>query len=60
VKCVHCNHCFMNLFESKWIRCTVNPTAGWEQYYPDLWLGQASHEKKTRKYMARAKGLPQV
>ena len=60
VKCVRCNHCYMNLFESKWIRCTVNPTAAWELYYPELWQKDATHEKKVKKYMARAEGLPQI
>ena len=37
VKCVRCNNCLMNLFEHKWLRCTVNPTAGFERYQPELW-----------------------
>jgi 2,4-dienoyl-CoA reductase-like NADH-dependent reductase (Old Yellow Enzyme family) len=49
VKCTRCNHCYMNLFESKWLTCSVNPTAGFEQHYPALW----QNEKKAKKFISK-------
>ncbi len=60
VRCVRCNHCYMNLFEPKWITCTVNPTAGWERFYPELWLAGSTHARRAKKFMAKAKDLPQI
>jgi 2,4-dienoyl-CoA reductase-like NADH-dependent reductase (Old Yellow Enzyme family) len=57
VKCTRCNQCYMNLFEPKWISCTVNPTAGFELWYPELWLKGSRHENRVNKFMEKAKGL---
>jgi hypothetical protein len=48
----------MNLFEHKWLRCEVNPTAGLEMYMPELWrLSAPDIKKKVDKFMKRAEGL---
>ncbi len=61
VKCATCNLCFMNLFEHKWLRCKVNPTAGFERYMPELWrLNAPAVKPKVDKYMKRAEGLPLI
>jgi 2,4-dienoyl-CoA reductase-like NADH-dependent reductase (Old Yellow Enzyme family) len=58
VKCIRCNLCYMNLFEHKWLRCEVNPTAGLEMYMPELWrLSAPDIKKKVDKFMKRAEGL---
>lgn len=60
VQCARCQQCYMNLFESKWIRCAVNPTAGFEKYYPELWQEQGLMDQKARRFMDKSKGLPQI
>jgi 2,4-dienoyl-CoA reductase-like NADH-dependent reductase (Old Yellow Enzyme family) len=61
VKCARCNTCYMNLFEHKWLRCLVNPTAGYERYIPELWrLSAPSMKKKVDKFLAKAEGLPLI
>jgi len=57
VKCTRCNFCYMNLFEPRWLGCQVNPTAGFELFYPELWLRGSANEKRVKKYMDKAKGL---
>ena len=61
VKCARCNTCYMNLFEHKKLRCTVNPTAGFEKYIPELWRPHApSVKSKVQKFLDKAEGLPQT
>jgi len=61
VKCTRCNTCLMNLFEHKWLRCAVNPTAGFERYMPELWrLNAPAVKDKVEKFMAKAEGLPLI
>ena len=61
VKCTRCNTCLMNLFEHKWLRCAVNPTAGFERYIPEMWRVNAPAVRdKVEKFMARAEGLPLI
>jgi 2,4-dienoyl-CoA reductase-like NADH-dependent reductase (Old Yellow Enzyme family) len=61
VKCARCNTCLMNLFEHKWLRCLVNPTAGFERYMPELWrLSAPSLKNKVDKFMAKSEGLPLI
>lgn len=61
VKCTRCNTCLMNLFEHKWLRCLVNPTAGFERYMPELWrLNAPGVKSKVDKFMAKAEGLPLI
>ena len=60
VKCIRCQQCYMNLFESKWIRCAVNPTAGFEKYYPELWQNDGLMDRRAEKFMEKRKDLPQI
>ena len=61
VKCARCNTCPMNLFEHKWLRCSVNPTAGFEKYMPELWrLSAPTVKGKVEKFTAKAEGLPLI
>ena len=58
VKCARCNTCFINLFEHKWLRCEVNPTAGFEKYLPELWrINAPGMEKRVKKFLSKAEGL---
>lgn len=50
VKCIRCQQCYMNLFESRWIRCSVNPTAGFEKYYPELWKDNGLMDVRAKIY----------
>lgn len=60
VKCCRCQQCYMNLFEGKWARCTVNPTAGFEKYYTELWQDEGMIDQKAKRFMERRKDLPQI
>jgi 2,4-dienoyl-CoA reductase-like NADH-dependent reductase (Old Yellow Enzyme family) len=60
VKCARCQQCYMNLFEPRWIRCAVNPTAGFEKYYPELWQENGLLDQKAKKFMDKCGNLPQV
>lgn len=60
VKCIRCQQCYMNLFESRWIRCSVNPTAGFEKYYPELWQDDGLMDVRAKRFMDRREGLPQI
>ena len=59
VKCCRCQQCYMNLFEGKWARCTMNPTAGFEKYYPELWQDDGLMDQKAKRFMEKREGLPQ-
>ena len=50
----------MNLFENRWIRCSVNPTAGFEKYYPDLWKEDGLMDVRAKKFVDKSKDLPQI
>ena len=60
VKCIRCQQCYMNLFEPRWIRCAVNPTAGFEKYYPELWQVDGLMDVRAKKFMDKREGLPQI
>ena len=60
VKCVRCQQCYMNLFESKWIRCAANPTAGFEKYYPELWQDDGLMDQRAKRFMDKCKDLDQI
>jgi 2,4-dienoyl-CoA reductase-like NADH-dependent reductase (Old Yellow Enzyme family) len=60
VKCSRCQQCYMNLFESRWIRCSVNPTAGFEKYYPELWQDSGLMDRRAQKFMDKRADLPQL
>ncbi|AQR93424.1 NADH:flavin oxidoreductase [Clostridium saccharoperbutylacetonicum] len=57
VKCIRCQQCYMNLFESRWIRCATNPTAGFEKYYPELWQDDGLMDVRAKKFMDKREGL---
>jgi 2,4-dienoyl-CoA reductase-like NADH-dependent reductase (Old Yellow Enzyme family) len=57
VKCIRCNHCLMSLQEANWITCKVNPTAGKEQIFPELWRTGSTLEKKTNRFLEKVRGL---
>lgn len=59
VKCIRCQQCYMNLAESRWIRCTVNPTAGFEKYYPQLWMNDGM-DKKAKRFLEKSTGHEQI
>jgi 2,4-dienoyl-CoA reductase-like NADH-dependent reductase (Old Yellow Enzyme family) len=60
VKCSRCQNCYMNLFESRWMHCLVNPTAGREKNYPQLWIEGGPLEKRAEKFVKKAVGLEQI
>lgn len=60
VKCARCQQCYMNLFESRWIRCAVNPTAGFEKYYPELWQDNGMMDRRAERFMEKRRDLPQI
>ena len=60
VKCSRCQNCYMNLFESRWMHCLVNPTAGREKNYPELWIKGGPLEKHAEKFIKRSSGLEQI
>lgn len=60
VKCIRCQQCYMNLFEPRWIRCSMNPTAGFEKYYPELWQDNGLMDVHAKRFMDKRQGLPQI
>jgi 2,4-dienoyl-CoA reductase-like NADH-dependent reductase (Old Yellow Enzyme family) len=60
VKCIRCQRCYMNLITCQWMDCMVNPTAGREKLYPELWLDTPELKKKIGKFKKKAQGLPQI
>lgn len=60
VKCCRCQQCYMNLFEGKWARCSVNPTAGFEKYYPKLWQDDGLMDQRAKRFMEKRENLPQI
>lgn len=60
VKCARCQQCYMNLFEPRWIRCTVNPTAGFEKYYPELWQDEGLMDIRAKRFMEKRAKLSQI
>jgi hypothetical protein len=45
---------------SHWLECTVNPTAGKEKFYPELWLDTPKLERRVNRFKEKAAGLPQI
>jgi hypothetical protein len=41
------------------MRCSVNPTAGFEEYYPELWKTDG-FDRQAKKFMQRCHGLEQI
>lgn len=60
VKCIRCQQCYINLFEPRWIRCAVNPTAGFEKYYPELWQDDGLMDVRAKMFMDKREGLPLI
>lgn len=60
VKCSRCQRCYMDLMTCNWARCLVNPIAGREKLYPELWLDTPGLKKKVERYLAKSKDLPQI
>jgi 2,4-dienoyl-CoA reductase-like NADH-dependent reductase (Old Yellow Enzyme family) len=60
VKCSRCQQCYMNLFEPRWIRCSVNLTAGFEKYYPELWQNDGVMDLRAKKFIDKCADLPQI
>lgn len=60
VKCARCQQCYMNLFEPRWIRCAVNPTAGFEKYYPDLWQDEGLMDVRAKRFIEKCGNLPRI
>ena len=57
-KCIRCNECVLSIFDGKKVLCSVNPTAGYEKYLPELWRIHAPRmQKKISKFMKKREGL---
>ncbi len=56
VKCSRCQQCYMNLVQYNWITCAVNPTAVFEDLYPELWMNDGMR-KRARRFIEKCKGL---
>ena len=50
----------MTLFEPRWIRCAVNPTAGFEKYYPELWQDEGLMDVRAKSFMDKRRDLPRI
>jgi 2,4-dienoyl-CoA reductase-like NADH-dependent reductase (Old Yellow Enzyme family) len=60
VKCTRCQQCYFYFTHSWWLTCSVNPTAGREKHFPEIWLKGSSIEKRGKKFIRTLKDLPQV
>lgn len=59
VKCSRCQQCYWGLMTNQWATCAVNATAGFEQYYPELWKHDGL-DKKAKKFLEKCSGLEQI
>jgi len=59
VKCTRCQQCYMSLNQAWWMRCSVNPTAGFEEYYPELWKTDG-FDRQAKKFIGKCQGLEQI
>ena len=59
VKCARCQRCYLTLNTANWATCSVNPTAGWEEYFPELWQN-GSFSKRTKRFMDKCEGLDEI
>jgi 2,4-dienoyl-CoA reductase-like NADH-dependent reductase (Old Yellow Enzyme family) len=58
VKCIRCNECVISIFDGKKVYCSVNPTAGYEKYMPELWrINSPAMRKKVDKFSSKRAGL---
>jgi len=58
VHCSRCNECVISIFDACKVSCSVNPTAGYEKYMPELWRINSPHmQKRIRKFMQKREGL---
>lgn len=59
VKCSRCQQCYVALMTNQWATCAVNPTAGFEEFYPELWKIDGL-DKKAKRFLERCLGLEQI
>ena len=58
VRCTRCGQCVAQIFQYKKITCSVNPTAGYERYLPELWrVNTPKMKKRIEQYMKKVEGL---
>lgn len=60
VKCTRCQQCYAHFIFNKWLTCAVNPTAGYERFFPELWLKGSRFESRIAKFKEKAEDLPQI
>ncbi|TAL33165.1 MAG: NADH:flavin oxidoreductase [Spirochaetes bacterium] len=60
VKCTRCQQCYAHFIFNKWLHCAVNPTAGRERFFPDLWMKGSKLESRIAKFKEKAEDLPQI
>lgn len=56
VKCARCQNCYLMLNTARWCYCSVNPSAGLEEYYPELWKN-SGFDSKVKRYLQKFEGL---
>ena len=58
VKCIRCDECVISIFDGKKVYCSVNPTAGYEKYMPELWrINSPRMRKKINKFTSKRESL---
>jgi 2,4-dienoyl-CoA reductase-like NADH-dependent reductase (Old Yellow Enzyme family) len=60
VKCSRCQQCYAHFIFNKWLTCAVNPTAGYERFFPELWMKGSRFESRIAKFKEKAEDLPQI
>lgn len=60
VKCTRCQQCYSHFIFNKWLTCAVNPTAGYERFFPELWMNGSKFESRIAKFRKKAADLPQI
>ncbi len=57
-RCTRCGDCVIGIPDHTKIYCSVNPTAGYERYLPELWkVNTPKMKKRIAKYMKKTEGL---
>lgn len=60
VKCTRCQQCYAHFIYNKWLTCSVNPMAGYERFFPEMWMKGTKFESKIARFKEKAEDLPQI
>jgi len=58
VRCSRCNHCGLLGSQHRKVTCKLNPTAGYEKYFPEFWpVNSPLFRKRLQRFMSKKVGI---